>query len=138
MKQKEHKQRMSKSYRKEVLKRLNQELDATTDTKEIIRIGNTIAKLTKPKNRVGRPSTKKAAAPSNNNSSILNRVTWSAVDQLSPKDKLCHFVIVQWEKERRKLGRKLTEAEQKAIWESFIASLSDEDRAALDEASEND
>jgi hypothetical protein len=37
---------MSKSHTKEVLKRLRLELDATTDTKEIIRIGNTIAKLT--------------------------------------------------------------------------------------------
>src|SRR5579864_4215876 len=72
---------MSKSYRKEVLKRLKQELDATADTKEIIRIGNTIAKLTKPKRPVGRPRMERPKVASSKNKTSALVAKWA--DRLS-------------------------------------------------------
>lgn len=93
---------MSKSYRKEVLKRLNQELNATTDTKEIIRIGNTIAKLTKPKNRVGRPRTKKPteSAPSGKNGSSAVVAKWA--DRISHVQPEAKRIQLSWQLEVEK------------------------------------
>ena len=128
---------MSKSYSKEVLKRLQQELDATTDTKEIIRIGNAIAKLTKKQHsRRGRPKKPVAVAPSK--PSILNRVTGSALDQLSPKEKVMNYLVNEYEKRCRVKGKtfsELSRAEKDAMYAEVKATLSDEDRTMLNSGS---
>ena len=125
---------MSKSYRKEVLKRLQQELNETTDTKEIIRIGNTIAKLTKPKQRRGRPSNKKPveATPSHTKLSIIGRITGSAVDNLSDGEKVLNWLVVEVEKMQKEQHRKFTTEEQRTVFGKLIEGLSARDRAAFE------
>lgn len=126
---------MSKSYRKEVLKRLQQELNESTDTKEIIRIGNAIAKLTKPKRPVGRPPQKKPAQAAPSKPSVLYRETGSAVDSLSTKERLLNYLVVEYEKRCRAQSKPfsaLSRAEKDAMYTEVMATLSDEDRAALE------
>jgi hypothetical protein len=121
---------MSKSYRKEVLKRLQQELDATTDTKEIIRISNAIAKLTPtPKQRRTR---KASGAPKT--VSRFTEPTGTTVDQLSEGARIVHHLVLLAEQKCK--GRDgwlaLTRAEKDTILAEVRATLSDGERKVLE------
>jgi hypothetical protein len=131
---------MGKSYRKEVLKRLQQELESTTDTKEVIRIGNAIAKLTKPKRPVGRPPQKKPNEGASNrktSSPIVDK--WAAsLSHLEYKKRIEYSVILEVEQRLKRRGVHMwpPSTENRAAFQevhtAVMGMLSDGERATYD------
>jgi hypothetical protein len=101
----------------------------------MVKIGNTISKLTPKTGKAGRPRKAEApAAPSTQKSAILD----TKDDYCSDHDKVIHHLVVELEKRerehRKRTGQKFTEGERQALWEELDSQLNPRERAALDEA----
>jgi hypothetical protein len=122
---------MSKQHRTKHIKSLEEQLATTNDPKIKADLSRQLTKLLSKPTRKG-SSRKPVATPSNKKASIINRVTGTAVDQLSPKDKVSHYLVDELEKEQRKQGRKFSEDERKAFWGGLFEVLAAEDRTAYE------
>ncbi len=120
---------MSTSHRREVAKRLKQEIDATTDPQRIIELSNALAKFTPRPRQARRGPRKVEATKSPSKVSIIDTITGSALDELSDGKKMLFWLVKQIEKMRKE---KKTKAEQDALIQELYAGLSERDRAALD------
>jgi hypothetical protein len=118
---------MSKSNRKEILKRLTEEIKNTTDTKQLAELTRQFNKLSSLK-KDKRASTKKEVTPSNKKGSILDTITGSASDG----EKMLCWLIQQIEKMQREQHRKFTTEERTAVLDKLIEGLSARERAALE------
>ncbi len=121
---------MSKQHRTEVIKVLRQQMEAATDPKDKVELAKQLARLL-PKPRQARRPRKQEATPSNTKPSIIDRVTGSAVDELSDGAKVQQWLVEQVEKMQREQHRKFTTEELKAMLEKLVEGLSARDRAAL-------
>ena len=124
---------MSKHNRTEVIRILRQQMEAATDPQTKVDLAKQLAKLL-PKPRQARrprkPAVATSAPPSNKKVSILDRVTGSAVDNLSDGGKVLNYIVVEIEKRQRERKQTFTEAERDALREELMASLSARERAA--------
>jgi molybdopterin converting factor small subunit len=123
---------MSKHARVEAIRKLKEQLATATDPETIVKITNSIAKLSPRPRQARRPRRVEATVPSSKKVSILDRVTGSAVDQLPDGEKVFHGIIEQVEKMQREQHRHLTADEQKAVIAKLIDELSARDRLALE------
>src|SRR6266852_4491675 len=127
-----------KSHRKEVAKKLKEQIDAATDPMVIATLSNQLSKFL-PRPRQARRPRKPEAAPSKAKVSLLTRIHHNAVDDLSPTKKFSHFIVIEFEKgrkeHRKSTGRELTEAEKETLWvyvQCFmVGQLTEEDRTLL-------
>lgn len=122
---------------KELMDRLKQELDATTDTREIIRLGNFIAKLTKKFHPapIGRPpKPKPAPVASSKPSAILHKETGTAVDVLVDGARIAHHLVLLAESKCKARGGwlRLSKEQQIALLEEVKTTLSDGEREVLE------
>jgi hypothetical protein len=125
---------MSKSNRKEILKRLTEEIKNTTDPKQLAELTRQFNKLSSLKKEKRASSRAETTTPSNTKLSIIDRVTGSAVDTLSDGRKVINWLVCEVEKMQREQHRKFTAEERKAMFDKLIAGLSARDRAALESA----
>ena len=128
---------MSKHARVEAIRKLKEQLQLANDPETVLRITNQIAKLTPKPRQARRPrkSQETSAPPSGKRILILNRVTGTAVDQLSPKEKLMNYLVEEYEKRCRARGKTfsdLSRAEKDAMSAELMGSLSAEERAVLE------
>ena len=120
---------MPKHARSEAVRKLRELIAVTTDPKLLIDLTRQLNNLLPTaKQAKRRPRKVEAAPPSSKKSSILDRVTGSAVDNLSDGKKVVHYLVVELEKSRKKSGS----AEWNAAKQELIASLSERERAALE------
>ena len=118
---------MSKSHRREVAKHLKEQIEATTDPKLLVELTRELAKLLPRPRQVRRPC-KSEAAPSNQKSSILNKVTGTMLDTLPDGKKVALHIVMQLEKR----SLKIESPEWKAALQELKAGLSAPERAALE------
>jgi hypothetical protein len=124
---------MSKQHRTQMIKSLKEAMEKTKDPEMLIKLSEQAEKLMpKPGKETRGRKPNDATTPSNKKSSILHRVTGSAVDALSDGEKVTHHLVVEFEKRQREHGRELAETERNALWEELKEGLSVEERAALE------
>src|SRR5207302_6063676 len=105
---------MSKHDRKEVAKRLREQIEKTTDPEQLIKLTREYNRLTNP--RYGKKAVKEAK-PSKNPRSLRDlHPGWG---NMSDDEVLLQHLVLEIEKKRRErrkeYGRELTEAEKQAI-----------------------
>src|SRR5690242_20716977 len=125
---------MSKHNRTEVVKVLRQQMEAATDPKEKVELAKQLARLL-PKPRQARRPRKTEVTPtppSNNKVSILDRVTGSAVDDLSDGEKVFNSLVCEVEKMQREQHRKFTPEERNSTLTKLVGGLSARERAAFE------
>ena len=123
---------MSKHDRKEVAKRLREQIEETTDPEQLIKLTREYNRLTNPRYGSKRVSRKPETTPSTTKSSIIDRVTGSALDQLPDSEKVLNWLVVEIEKMQREQKRTFTTEERRDVLEKLIDGLSAHDRAALE------
>ncbi len=123
---------MSKSHRKEIAKRLKQEIDACTDPETLIRLTTQYAKVL-PKQRRTRKLVEKTPITQPDRLS-KRRDTGTEVDRLADAEWLLHDTVLQIEAKCRARGGwlKLTRAEKDTIKAEVIGKLTAEERAAIE------
>ena len=124
---------MSKHNRTEVIKLLRQQMDVETDPLKKLEYAKQIAKLL-PRPRQARRPRKPEVDPTRKNVSIIDRVTGSAVDDLSDGERIAHHLVVLIENQCRARGgwKGLTRADKDILLEAAKATLSERDRATLE------
>ncbi len=123
---------MSKHARVEALRKLKEQLAVETNPDRIVKITNSIAKLSPRQTRRSRKDEAKTTTPSNAQVAIIDRITGSAVDQLPDGEKVSFWIGQQIEKMRREQKRTFTSEEFEAEFIKLIEGLSARDRAALE------
>jgi hypothetical protein len=100
--------------KREVAKRLEQEIAVTKDPKTLIELTRQHAKM-QPKQRLRRKRAEKPAEGSKKNRSLREIYTGSVFDALSDEKLVIHHLVIMIENKQRELGRKLTETEKEEI-----------------------
>jgi hypothetical protein len=117
-----------KSHRKEVAKKLQEQIAATTDPKLIIELSNQLSKFLPRPRQARRPRKPEATSPTKKARSLRELCPDS---QSSHGNLVLNYLVVQIEK-RRKAGELQTKAEYAAFVVETLKSLTDEDRAAYE------
>jgi len=127
-KAREKEKHMGKNNRKEVAKRLTEEILKTEDPAMVVELSRQLAKVLPKKSTPRKPVDK----PKKIHSSILDVRTGSAVDDLADWEKVRHHLVVQIEKRQRDIGRELTHAELVVFGEEVTKNFSEREAAALE------
>jgi len=126
---------MGKNNRTEVVRVLREQMEAEKDPRKKVEYAKQLAKLLPRPRQARRPrKTVTRAAPSNQRSDILDRVTGSAVDNLSDGGKVFHYLSVEVEKRRKEREQSFTKEELKALFKELVEGsfLSERERAAVE------
>jgi hypothetical protein len=119
-----------KSHRKEVAKKLQEQIAATTDPKLIIELSNQLSKFL-PRPRQARRPRKAEVTPPSKNRSLREKYTGSVYEQMSDGDLVCWHLVFEIEK-RQRMGFLTNRAERTAFKAEVLASLTDAERAAYE------
>lgn len=127
---------MGTNNRREIAKRLKEEIDKATDPQTVIELSRQYAKMQPKKRRQRKPVEVKKNAPIKQTGLLSKRAdTGSAVDDLSNRDWLIHAMVIEFETKERehiiRTGRQLTQAEKDALWAEVSGLLSAEDVEVL-------
>ncbi len=127
---------MATNNRREVAKRLAQEIAVTTDPKTLSELTRQYAKVLPKKRSRRKPVEVKKNDPIKQAGRLSKRMhTGSAVDDLSEGDWLIHSMVVEFEAKERehriRTGRQLTQTEKDALLAEVQGSLSADDLEAL-------
>ncbi len=128
---------MSKQHRTKLIKSLEQQLEATTDPKIKADISRQLTKLLSKPTRKGSSRKPEATSQSKKTGSLRDIYTTWPYREMSLSKIVVNHGVLQWEKKGRELKRKLTQTEKEAVFAEVMASLSAEDRAALEAESSN-
>jgi hypothetical protein len=122
---KENKKQMGTNNRREVAKRLKEEIDKTTDPQTLIELSNLLAKMQPKKRRQRKPEAIETVQKSNGGISIMDTPEGSRLDHLEPHGKRVFYWIIR-QIEKRPV------AERRGLAEKLLESLSEHDRKAFE------
>jgi hypothetical protein len=123
---------MSKSHRREVAKKLQEQISAATDPMVIAELSNQLSKfLPRPKQVKRRSQKPETTSPSKKGRSLREKYTGSVYEQTSDGDLVCWHLVFEIEK-RQRMGFLKNRAERTAFKAEVLASLTVEERAAYE------
>ncbi len=123
---------MGTNNRREVAKRLAQEIAKTTDPKTLIELSSLLAKMQPTKRRQRKPVEKPAEGPKKKKRSLREIYTGSVYKAMSDDDLVIHHLVMLIEKRQREQGRKFTPAERDAFVAQVLGSVPENERAAYE------
>jgi hypothetical protein len=119
---------MAENTRKQIVKRLKQEMEATTDPQRVLELSKELAKfMPRPRQakRVTRKPVTETVQKSKGGISIMDTPEGSRLSHLEPHGKRVFYWIIQQIEKRPK-------AEHDGLAEKLLESLSEHDRAAFE------
>lgn len=126
-----------KSHRKEVAKKLQEQIAATTDPKLIIELSNQLSKFLPRPRQARRPRKPEATSPSAKTWWGREIYTGSVFDAMTDNELIVHHMVVLCEK-KKKVGECKTKAEREVVIAEVLESLPESQRAGFKVTLERD